>query len=128
MKICRYNDDRLGIVIDGAIHDVTSAQNEIRAAHPYASKSDAIVAALSDWRARLEEIAAHAKPISVDSVKLLPPIARPGKLMAAPVNYKAHIDEAQADWRGSFSHSLIYVILLVHIIKNTSNIGAHHRN
>ena len=54
MKICRYNDDRLGIVIDGAIHDVTSAQNEIRAAHPYASKSDAIVAALSDWRDRLE--------------------------------------------------------------------------
>ena len=97
MKICRYNDDRLGIVIDGAIYDVTSAQNEIRAAHPYASKSDAIVAALSDWRDRLEEIAAHAKPISVDSVKLLPPIARPGKLMAAPVNYKAHIDEAQAD-------------------------------
>jgi 2,4-diketo-3-deoxy-L-fuconate hydrolase len=42
-------------------------------------------------------MAADAAPIALESVNLLPPIARPGKLMAAPVNYKAHIDEAQAD-------------------------------
>ena len=97
MKICRFNDDRLGLVVDGTIRDVTAAQDEIRAAHPYVSKSDAIITALPEWRDRLEEMAAKADPIVTDSVELLPPIARPGKLMAAPVNYKAHIAEAEAD-------------------------------
>ena len=91
MKICRFNEDRLGLVVDGTIRDVTAAQDAIRAAHPYVSKSDAIIVALPEWRDRLEEMAAKADPIAIDSVDLLPPIARPGKLMAAPVNYKAHI-------------------------------------
>lgn len=97
MKICRFDNDRLGVIVDGMVRDVTTAQNEIRAAHPYDAKSDAIIAALPEWRSRLEDMAADAAPITLESVNLLPPVARPGKLMAAPVNYKAHIDEAQAD-------------------------------
>ena len=97
MKICRFNDDRLGVIVDGTIRDVTAVQDEIRAAHPYVSYSDAVIAALPAWRDRLEDMAAKAAPIAIDSVDLLPPIARPGKLMAAPVNYKAHIAEAEAD-------------------------------
>ena len=50
MKICRFNDDRLGIIVDGTIRDVTAAQDEIRAAHPYVSYSDAIIAALPEWK------------------------------------------------------------------------------
>ena len=97
MKICRFDNDRLGVIVDGMVRDVTAAQDEIRAAHPYDAKSDAIIAALPEWRSRLEDMAADAAPITLESVNLLPPVARPGKLMAAPVNYKAHIDEAQAD-------------------------------
>ena len=97
MKFCRFDNDRLGVIIDGTVRDVTAAQDEIRAAHPYDAKSDAIIAALPEWRSRLEDMAADAAPITLESVNLLPPVARPGKLMAAPVNYKAHIDEAQAD-------------------------------
>ena len=97
MKICRFNDDRLGIIVDGTIRDVTAAQDEIRAAHPYVSYSDAIIAALPEWRGKLEDMATKADPIAIDGVHLHSPIAHPGKLMAAPVNYKAHIEEAQAD-------------------------------
>ena len=97
MKFCRFDNDRLGVIIDGTVRDVTAAQDEIRAAHPYDAKSDAIIAALPEWRSRLEDMAADAAPITLESVNLLPPVARPGKLMAAPVNYKAHINEAQAD-------------------------------
>lgn len=97
MKICRYNDDRMGIIVDGTVRDVTAAQTEIRAAHPYVSYSDAVIAALPQWRGKLEEMAAAADPIALETVELLPPVARPGKLMAAPVNYQAHIEEAQAD-------------------------------
>ncbi len=93
MKLCRYDDDRLGVVIGDAVHDVTEAQTQIRAAHPYASYSDAVIAALPQWREKLEKMAPNAPAKALSSVKLLSPIARPGKVMAAPTNYAAHIEE-----------------------------------
>ena len=96
MKICRYDDDRLGVVRGELIHDVTQAQTQIRAAAPYAMTGDAVIAALPAWRARLEEMAAKAPGKPISAVKLLSPVARPSKLVAAPTNYKAHIDEMAA--------------------------------
>jgi len=96
MKLCRYDDDRLGVVRGELIHDVTQAQTQIRAAAPYAMKGDAVIAALPAWRARLEEMAAKAPGKPISAVKLLSPVARPSKLVAAPTNYKAHIDEMGA--------------------------------
>ena len=60
MKLCRYDDDRLGVVRGELIHDVTQAQTQIRAAAPYAMTGDAVIAALPAWRAQLEEMAAKA--------------------------------------------------------------------
>ena len=34
MKLCRYDDDRLGVVRGDLVHDVTEAQAEIRKAAP----------------------------------------------------------------------------------------------
>jgi 2,4-didehydro-3-deoxy-L-rhamnonate hydrolase len=96
MKICRYDDDRWGVVRGELIHDVTQAQTQIRAAAPYAMTGDAVIAALPAWRARLEEMAAKAAGKPISAVKLLSPVARPSKLVAAPTNYKAHIDEMAA--------------------------------
>jgi 2-keto-4-pentenoate hydratase/2-oxohepta-3-ene-1,7-dioic acid hydratase in catechol pathway len=96
MKLCRYDDDRLGVVRGEMVHDVTEAQSQIRAAAPYAMKGDAVIAALPAWRSRLEEMAAKAPGKPVSQVKLLAPVARPSKLVAAPTNYKAHIDEMAA--------------------------------
>ena len=50
MKLCRYDDDRLGVVRADMVHDVTEAQTQIRAAAPYAMKGDAVIAALPAWR------------------------------------------------------------------------------
>ena len=97
MKLCRYYDDKLGIVIGKQIHDVTAIQQKIRATHPYVSKSDAVIAALPEWRSRMEKMASVVEPIPIENAKLLAPIARPSKIMAAPVNYKAHIEEALED-------------------------------
>ena len=96
MKICRYDDDRLGVVRGERIHDVTQAQTQIRAAAPYAMTGDAVIAALPAWRAQLEEMAAKAPGKPISAVRLLSPVARPSKLVAAPTNYKAHIDEMAA--------------------------------
>src|SRR5436189_5612669 len=96
MRLCRYDDDRLGVVRGDMVHDVTEAQNEIRAAAPYAMHGDPVIAALPTWRSRLEELASKnpGKPLS--QVALLSPVARPSKLFAAPTNYKAHIEEMAA--------------------------------
>ena len=96
MKICRYDDDRLGVVIGDMVHDVTAAQSEIRAAAPYAMKGDAVIAALPSWRERLAALAAKAPGIPLARVKLLAPVARPTKTMAAPTNYRDHIAEMAA--------------------------------
>src|SRR5437764_9654229 len=95
MKLCRFDEDRLGVVIGDKVHDVTEAQREIRAAARYDMKGDAVIAALPAWRARIEDMAGKAPGRPGSMVKLLSPIARPSKLVAAPTNYKAHIDEMQ---------------------------------
>ena len=59
MRICRFDNDRLGIVSNGLVHDVTAIQEQIRAATPYAAKGDAIIAALPQWRDRLAAAAAN---------------------------------------------------------------------
>jgi len=96
MKICRFDDDRLGVVIGDMVHDVTKAQDEIRAAARYDMKGDAVIAALPQWRKRIEEMAAKVPGQPVSGVKLLSPVARPSKVMAAPVNYAKHVAEMAA--------------------------------
>jgi len=93
MKLCRYDDDRLGVVRGDLVHDVTEAQTEIRRSTPYAIKGDAVVAALPAWRERMERLADKAPGKPIAQVKLLAPVARPSKLSCAPTNYQAHIEE-----------------------------------
>ena len=96
MKLCRYDDDRLGIVRGDLVHDVTPAQTEIRNAAPYAMTGDAVIAALPQWRERLERLADKAPGKALAQVKLQAPVARPSKLSCAPTNYQAHINEMAA--------------------------------
>jgi 2-keto-4-pentenoate hydratase/2-oxohepta-3-ene-1,7-dioic acid hydratase in catechol pathway len=96
MKLCRYNEDRLGVVRGDTIHDISAIQDEIRSKARYDMRGDAVIAALSEYRDRMEKAADGAKGIPVSSVDLLPPVARPSKVMAAPVNYAAHVAEMAA--------------------------------
>jgi 2-keto-4-pentenoate hydratase/2-oxohepta-3-ene-1,7-dioic acid hydratase in catechol pathway len=94
MKICRFDNNRLGVVRDGLVYDVTSALKKIPAAsYPY-PREDALIAALPKLKKHLVAKGA-GKPVS--KVKLLSPVANPGKIIAAPVNYKKHLEEALAD-------------------------------
>ena len=96
MKLCRYDDDRLGVVRGDLVHDVTLAQTEIRNSLPYAMKGDAVIAALPQWRERIERMADQAPRKPIGEVRLLAPVARPTKLSCAPTNYQAHIAEMKA--------------------------------
>ena len=46
MKLCRFDEDRLGVVKGDMVHDVTAAQDEIRKSARYDMKGDAVIAAL----------------------------------------------------------------------------------
>jgi 2-keto-4-pentenoate hydratase/2-oxohepta-3-ene-1,7-dioic acid hydratase in catechol pathway len=93
MRICRFGDDRLGVVKNGLVHDISALQTEVRAAAPYAMKGDAVIKALPEWRERFLAEAAKVPGIPLSSVELIAPITRPSKVMAAPTNYAAHIAE-----------------------------------
>jgi 2,4-diketo-3-deoxy-L-fuconate hydrolase len=103
MKICRFNEGRLGVVVGDHVHDVTSARDQVlrnndrRGATNGAGDrwADAVFANLPAIVAAIGEPTRWGNPIPLNSVKLLSPVERPSKLVAAPTNYKAHISEMQ---------------------------------
>jgi len=97
MKICRFDDNRLGLVGNDGVRDVSSVLARLpQAAYPF-PRHDALIAHLPELRVEIEKAAKAAKAVPVEKVKLLSPVANPGKLIAAPVNYKKHLEEALAD-------------------------------
>jgi 2,4-didehydro-3-deoxy-L-rhamnonate hydrolase len=100
MKFCRYNKDRLGLVIEDEVLDVTAALAVCPpATYPF-PRADFFVLHLHAIRAevqRLIDSAAALEKHFLDTVELLSPIANPGKVVAAPVNYIRHLEEARDD-------------------------------
>src|SRR5437762_9871658 len=97
MKICRFDDNRLGLVADDGIRDVSSVLAKLpTASYPF-PRHDALIAHLAGLRPEIERAAKSIKPVPVEKVRLLSPLANPGKIIAAPVNYKKHLEEALAD-------------------------------
>lgn len=94
MKLCRYDEGRLGLVRGDAVFDVTAVLDE---APPLDGPGDPVFAALSDLAGRIEALAAQAAPRPLAQVRLLSPAPSPGKIVAAPVNYRAHLDEVNDD-------------------------------
>jgi 2-keto-4-pentenoate hydratase/2-oxohepta-3-ene-1,7-dioic acid hydratase in catechol pathway len=97
MKICRYDDNRIGLVHDDGVRDVTPALEELGKFGYPLPKFDPFIASLAKLRPKIEAAARAAKPVPLERVKLLAPVANPGKIIAAPVNYTKHLQEALAD-------------------------------
>ncbi|HKX38401.1 MAG TPA: fumarylacetoacetate hydrolase family protein [Burkholderiales bacterium] len=97
MKICRYDDNRIGLVQDDGIRDVSAVAAELEAFRYPLPRFDPFIARLEALKEKILSAAKSAKPVPVDRVKLLAPVANPGKIIAAPVNYTKHLQEALAD-------------------------------
>jgi 2-keto-4-pentenoate hydratase/2-oxohepta-3-ene-1,7-dioic acid hydratase in catechol pathway len=97
MKICRYDDNQIGLVQDDGIHDVTSVLADLGTFNYPLPKHDPFIANLDKLKNRMTQAAKGSKPVPVDRVKLLAPVANPGKIIAAPVNYTKHLEEALKD-------------------------------
>ena len=97
MRICRFNNHRLGVVEGDLIRDVTAVLEELPAVRYPLPSFDPFIADLGRLAPKLAAAAANGEKHAVSSVKLLSPVANPGKVIAAPVNYKKHLEEALAD-------------------------------
>ena len=97
MKLCRFNNNQLGLVEGDQIIDVTPALDAIPPMRYPAPLGDQLIANLGAVMAKANALKTDAPRLLLASVKLLPPVANPTKIVNAPINYHAHIDEAEKD-------------------------------
>ena len=95
MRFCRFGDNRLGLVEGHSVRDVTAALDVLPDVRYPLPAYDPFIANLSKVAARAHAIAPAAPVIPLAGLKLLSPVANPGKIVAAPVNYKAHAQEVR---------------------------------
>lgn len=92
MKLCRFDDNRLGCVVDDRVHDVSEALDTIEPVRWPLPSHDPLIANLATVMARIETLLPDSISRPLSSAALFSPIANPGKIMAAPANYRKHVE------------------------------------
>jgi 2-keto-4-pentenoate hydratase/2-oxohepta-3-ene-1,7-dioic acid hydratase in catechol pathway len=127
LRICRFDDNRLGIVDGDSVRDVTGALDVLpQARYPFPTH-DLFIAHLDDVAARAKALAPSAPVLPLGGVTLLSPVANPGKLLAAPVNYEKHLAEVKGDaslHQNTASHTLTIHKAGVFLKATSSLVGA----
>ncbi|MGE0231437.1 MAG: fumarylacetoacetate hydrolase family protein [Flavobacteriaceae bacterium] len=96
MKLCRFNGDRLGLVEDGTIADITGALDPAVNRWPPV-QGDPVIADLEGILLRAQALGGDAPRLSPADVRLNSLITAPSKIMAAPANYRAHVEQDTKD-------------------------------
>lgn len=122
MRICRFNDNRLGLVIGDEIADVTPVLDQLPAFRWPLPRHDVLIDALTELRPALMGAAEKAPRFNMADVRLLSPVANPGKLIAAPVNYMAHVEESQQDAGINFGSDVTFIDRYALFLKATSSL------
>jgi 2-keto-4-pentenoate hydratase/2-oxohepta-3-ene-1,7-dioic acid hydratase in catechol pathway len=97
MRLCRFGEGRIGLVDGSTVRDVTAALDVLPACRYPFPDHDIFVANLKTVSERIQAIASTAPSIPLDGLRLLSPVANPGKIIGAPVNYQKHLDEVRTD-------------------------------
>ena len=96
MKLINFNSNQFGLVIGETIFDLSHAHqlNTLMEAYEWLrSKSEKEIAQLQS----------SALTYALKDVQINSPMANPGKVVAAPINYKAHIEEMKTNGQ-AFGH------------------------
>ena len=97
MRLCRFDDNRLGIVEGSTVRDVTAALDVVpMRGYPYPTH-DVLVEHIDPVLNRARALLPKAPTSTLDAITLRTPVANPGKIIAAPVNYEKHRLEASTD-------------------------------
>ena len=93
MRICRFNGGRLGVVREGRVHDVTRVLDQLPPQRYPLPQWDVLVEALPLLRGAMAQAVHGAPSHAIDTVRFDSPVANPGKIIGAPINYHAHAQE-----------------------------------
>lgn len=106
MHICRFDNNKLGLVQGDEILDITAAL-EVLPIHRWpVPQCDPLIANLPQVMKAATELAGSARRLPLASVTLNSPVSYASKLPAAPVNYLKHMAEAQGDPATFHAHHL----------------------
>jgi 2-keto-4-pentenoate hydratase/2-oxohepta-3-ene-1,7-dioic acid hydratase in catechol pathway len=97
MKICRFDDSRIGVVEGDEIIDVTPITRELPAFRWPLPHGDALIERLDTLLPAMRKLAKTGARHPVSSVRLLSPVANPGKIIGIGRSYKGHVEEAAKD-------------------------------
>jgi 2-keto-4-pentenoate hydratase/2-oxohepta-3-ene-1,7-dioic acid hydratase in catechol pathway len=122
MRFCRFNDNRLGVVRDELVHDVTAVLDGLPALRWPTPPGDHFFNHFDALRPQMQARADQVPGVSIESVKLLSPVANPGKIVAAPVNYALHLDESRADTAINFGTQVKTIADYGVFLKATSSV------
>jgi 2-keto-4-pentenoate hydratase/2-oxohepta-3-ene-1,7-dioic acid hydratase in catechol pathway len=96
MRLCRFGEGRLGLVEGESVRDVSAALEMLPCCYQYPLPThDVLIANLDQVAGRARALALNAPLLPLDGLKLLSPVGNPGKIVAAPVNYKQHAEEVK---------------------------------
>jgi 2-keto-4-pentenoate hydratase/2-oxohepta-3-ene-1,7-dioic acid hydratase in catechol pathway len=127
MRLCRFDENRLGVIEGETVRDVTAALDVLPQARYPLPKHDPLIASLPQVLARAKTMASSAPALSLAERRLLSPVANPGKIVAAPVNYQTHLDEVRADsnlHHNTASHTVTIQSAGLFLKANSSLVGA----
>jgi len=95
MRICWFNDNRLGIVEGDRVYDASKALEKLPTpTYPFPPKGDPLIANLDKLKPAILVEAEGAASFPVGEVKFLSPVAAPTKIIGTPTNYRDHVAEA----------------------------------
>ena len=97
MKLCRFDNNRLGVVQGDQVLDVTGALSVIPEQRWPIAQGDPLILNLKRVLAAAKKLMPKAKKKPLAKVKLLSPVANPSKIIGAPINYNDHIAESIKD-------------------------------
>lgn len=122
MRICRFDDNRVGVVLGDEVADVTAVTDRLPAQTWPVKRQDAFIAAFDELRPAMAELAETAPRKKLVDVKLLSPVANPGKIIAAPVNYIKHVEESRVDKGINFGTEVSLIDRYALFLKATSSV------
>ena len=127
MKICRFDDNRLGLIDGDSLRDVTAALDVLPHYSYPLPQADPLIANLDALVERIKKVAPTAPVLPLAGRRWLAPVANPGKIVAAPVNYKKHLQEARDDAQIHHNHQIADIQKIGLFLKATSSlVGASH--
>ena len=86
MKLAFFDDFKLGVIRDGAVVDVTDAVSGVNHTSPQDLISR-VIANFDDLKGALQQAADSGSGVPLESVRLRPPLPKPGNVVAMAVNY-----------------------------------------